>query len=180
MSPREVASLLNTREGELAVRARLYRLLADRPEYMRVGLDIRERIEKTSPPIRATRLPLVEALAVEDVTEVDRVCAAAVRRLRKGASADVLDLLGYLEPDRLAAVVLALPENRRRAVVNRSYEAAYADARIDEERVRRSRSRSRTPKRYRGRSTSVSARSGSMASGLRGSCGSTTRASRTS
>lgn len=127
---------MDTREGQLAVRARLYRLLADRPELMRVGLDLGERIERTSPPIRETRLPLVEALAVEDVTEVDRLCGAAVRRLRRRVDEGTIDLLSYLEPDRLAAVVLALPKNRRRAVLNKCYEAAYAESRIDEEQVR--------------------------------------------
>lgn len=132
---RQGAALLDTREGRLAVRARLYRLLADRPELMRVGLDLGEWIERTSPPIRETRLPLVEALAVEDTTEVDRLCGAAVRRLRRRVDEGTIDLLGYLEPDRLAAVLVALPKNRRRAVLNKCYEAAYAESRIDEEQV---------------------------------------------
>ncbi len=124
---RQEAALLDTREGQLAVRARLYRLLADREDLMwATASDIADRIERTSPPYRMVPLPLVEALAVEDVTEVDRVCGVAVRLLRKGSNSGVIDLLGYLEPDRLAAVALALPEERRRTILGKDVNWAIA------------------------------------------------------
>ena len=122
------------REANIALWARLYRVLADRDEYM-MARDLAERIDRTDPE-RATCLSEVDAELVAYSTEIDRVCGAAARLLRKGWSAGVVEILGWLDPDRLAAVALALPENRRRAVLGKDYDWALAFGAIDMDRVR--------------------------------------------
>ena len=122
------------REANITLWARLFRLLADRDEYM-MARDRAERIDRTDPQT-ATCLSAVDAELVAHSTEIDRVCGAAVRLLCKGWSAGVVDILGWLDPDRLAAVALALPEKRRRAVLGKDYAWAQAFGAIDMDRVR--------------------------------------------
>jgi hypothetical protein len=58
--------------------------------------------------------------------EVDRLCAYAVRVLgRKGKqTTELLDVLGMLDPDHMAAIYYALPKERR-AVTTRDATWAY-------------------------------------------------------
>jgi hypothetical protein len=105
---------MTKRDARIVVWSRLYRLLADRDEYMHP--DLEARVQATAPR-RAPSLSGIDAQAIEDMTEIDRLCGGAVRKLRKTASEPVIDLLGWLNADRLAAVALALPEARRRRVL---------------------------------------------------------------
>lgn len=105
---------MNRRDARIVLRARLYRLLADRDEYM--TRDRNSRMEATSPRVAVT-LSAVDAEAIQDADEVDRICGAAVRSLRGRYSAALAGVLGWLERDRLAAVALALPEARRDQIV---------------------------------------------------------------
>jgi hypothetical protein len=103
------------RDAWIAVHARLFRLLADRPEYR--ARDLGERLAATSR--RRTGLSLVDVEAIENADDFDRLCGAAVGILRRGGPVQVgiVDLLGWLDDDRLAAVALALPEDRRSVIV---------------------------------------------------------------
>lgn len=112
----------------VALGARLYRALADREEYRHE--DRGERIDRTEQAI--TRgLSELDAELIGRATELDRMCGYAVRVLRKRAQADLLDLLGALPPDNLAAVAFALPEKRRRAIEGRDPYWMRAVAAVD-------------------------------------------------
>lgn len=112
----------------VALWARLYRLLADRDEYMRE--DRGERIDRTDR--RSTpSLSEVDAELVANATTLDRHCGRAVRMLRREAPRGVLDLLGGLPEEQLAAIAHALPE-RRRKVLRRDPYWARAIAALDE------------------------------------------------
>lgn len=120
-------------EVNIALWARLYRLLADRDEYLVLaGRSIQERVERTRYD-QATCLSAVDAGLVVNATEADRICAAAVRVLRKGTSPGVVELLTALSQDRRAAVALALPEHRRTAVFGPRAELVFE---LDEELLR--------------------------------------------
>ena len=105
---------MNRRDARIVVWARLYGLLADRDEYMTRDRD--SRMEATSPRVAVT-LSAVDAEAIQDAEEVDRMCGAAVRSLRDRYSAALTGVLGWLDQDRLAAVALALPEARRDQII---------------------------------------------------------------
>lgn len=117
-------------EVNVALWARLYRVLADRNEYMRE--DPGERIDRTAPNV-ASCLSEVDAELAGRATELDRLCGYAVRLLRKNVAAPVIDLLGIVRDDRLAAIAYALPEDRRRAIVRRDPVWARAVAAFDPE-----------------------------------------------
>ena len=123
------------REVRIALWARLYRVLADHPAYLRD--DARERIERTDPDV-ATCLGEVEAELIASAGEIDRFCGYAVAVLRRGAgqTGGLIDALGILEDDRLAAVALALPEPRRRAIAARDGTWSVALRGLDAERLR--------------------------------------------
>lgn len=127
-----MSALLDTREGRIAVRTRLYRRLAAEQEYMDVGAkeDVGDRIDAISPD-----LALIDGLAIEDAEEIDLVSAMIVRLLsrRRKAPAGVRAVLSVLDPDRTAAIVLALPEDCREAVFGERAERMFE---IDEERLR--------------------------------------------
>src|SRR5437868_4076218 len=100
------------RADRIALLARRFRLLADRPDLLR--RDPAEHVATATAP-EPVRLNLLDAVQVAGVGDLDRLCAAGVRRLgssRRGR-ATVLDLLAELEPDRLLAVYYALPEDQR-------------------------------------------------------------------
>jgi hypothetical protein len=94
--------------------ARFLATLARRPELCQS--DRANRITRALPNDAPGPLPLLDATGVAGAGELDQICAAAVRILsRKGATvAPLLDLLGYLPPERVAAIYWALPPNRRR------------------------------------------------------------------
>ena len=119
-------------EASVALWARLYRLLADRPEFMHE--DLGERIDRTAPDV-ATCVSEVDAELVAHASELDRLCGYAVRLLRRGGagSSALLDLLGVLRPERVAAIAYALPEERRRALAGRDPNWARAVASVDED-----------------------------------------------
>lgn len=121
------------REVNIAMWARLYRLLGDRDEYMLLaGRGVGERVERTRYD-RATCLSAVDAGLVVNATEADRVCAAAVRILRRGTNAGVTEMLTVLNRDRQAAVALALPEGRRTAIFGPRVESTFE---LDADRLR--------------------------------------------
>ena len=127
-----MSAILDTREGRIVVRTRLYRRLAAEQEYMDVGVkeDVGDRIDATSPD-----LALVDGLAIEDAEEIDLVSAMIVRLLsrRRKAPAGVRAVLSVLDRDRIAAIWLALPEDCREAVFGERAERMFE---IDEERLR--------------------------------------------
>lgn len=93
----------------IAGQARRFRLLADRVELLYP--DRERRIEHATEPTRNT----LDALLAGGASEADRVCAAAVRMLRKPGArrAELLDLLGTLSLDNLLGIYFALPPDRR-------------------------------------------------------------------
>jgi hypothetical protein len=98
-----------------AQQARLFRLLARRLELNQP--DRAGRIARALPDDAPGPLPLLDAAAVAGAGELDQLCAAAVRLLAKGGQVGgVLDLLGYLSPERVAAIWWALPPDRRRVI----------------------------------------------------------------
>lgn len=122
------------REVNIALWARLYRLLADSGEYMRVARldDIAERVADTRYN-QAPCLNAVDADLVVHATPVDRLCGKAVRVLTKGACAGLVESLAELERDRRAAIALALPPKRRKAVFGPRVEVLFD---LDEELLR--------------------------------------------
>ena len=127
-----MSAILDTREGRIVVRTRLYRRLAAEQEYMDVGAkeDVADRIDAISPD-----LALIDGLAIEDAEEIDLVSAMIVRLLsrRRKAPAGVRAVLSVLDRDRIAAIWLALPEDCREAVFGERAERMFE---IDEERLR--------------------------------------------
>lgn len=101
--------------NKIAMLARLYQLLARRPELLTHGPQ--ERRQKTiyDPPVPISAL---DAAMVSEATELDLLCGYAVRRLSQpGATLKgVLDVLGMLTPERVCAMYLALPKERRRLI----------------------------------------------------------------
>ena len=100
------------RDARIALWARLYRLLAERAEYRHP--DAAERYDRTD-RAAVPSLGRVDAELIARSGELDRLCGAAVRSLRERWNAELADVLAALDPERLAAVALALPEDRRRA-----------------------------------------------------------------
>jgi hypothetical protein len=100
------------RAYRIALLARRYRLLSERPQYL------------TSNRAELIERMLDAPVAVGDfdrslilhASEVDRLCAHAVRSLARRAPAAVLDMLGVLDPDRVVGMYYALPPRRQAAV----------------------------------------------------------------
>jgi hypothetical protein len=118
----------------IALRSRQFGLLADYPD---AAVESRgERIDRTSPPYRPAGMSELDAALIERACELDRVCGAAVRLLREKSPPPLLDVFGSLTADRIVAMYLALPDDRRRAVVKRdpvwSYHATRAPEHMDE------------------------------------------------
>jgi hypothetical protein len=89
-------------------------VLAGRNEFLRP--DAAERVEATLRERRAIPLSRFDQVQVIGAGELDRLCAAAVRRLRSYTKGQValLDVLGHMDPDRICAVYFALPEAARK------------------------------------------------------------------
>ena len=100
------------RAYKIAFLARRYRLLSERPELLTA--DRAELVER----IIASPVTIGEfdRSLILHTSELDRLCVHAVRVLTQRASAPVLDVLGVLDGDRLAAMYYALPESRRASV----------------------------------------------------------------
>ncbi len=122
-----------TRALNIALLARLYRLLADRPEFLcRERVD---RIDRTGADALPLPMTVLDTTSVERAGELDRMCGYAVRVLRAGASKSLLDVLGMLEPDRIVAMYYALPAERRRSVLRDGawvYQVAHAPEGIED------------------------------------------------
>lgn len=100
------------RAYQIAFLARRYRLLSERTEFLTANrAELIERI--LASPVTIGEFDRTVLL---HTTELDRLCAHAVRSFARRAPAAVLDVLSVLAPDRLAAMYLALPENRREVV----------------------------------------------------------------
>lgn len=105
---------MDSRHVRIALLARRFRLLADRPEYMR--REPAERVEATMREHRQIPLSLLDQTQVQGSGEIDWLCAAMVKRCRSASRRGIvglLDVLGYLDPDRICAIYHALPEVRR-------------------------------------------------------------------
>jgi len=105
-------SFVVERATRIALLARRYRLLAERPELLTASRA--ELIER----MLAAQVAIGEfdRTLILHASELDRLCAHAVRSLARRAPGAVLDVLGVLHADRLAAMYYALPDGRREAV----------------------------------------------------------------
>jgi hypothetical protein len=95
--------------------ARRFELLARRPELLNKNRE--DRVAHSfGDSAGPGPLHLLDIANVVGAGELDFLCAYAVTILRKpgGASAALLDVLGILDPVRVAAIAFALPEERRR------------------------------------------------------------------
>ncbi len=112
------------RAYRIALLARAYQLLARRPELW--SRDCGERVRHALTDDGPGRLSALDAVLVFQTGKLDVLCAyAAAMLLRPGArNAEVLDLLGVLDADRIVAIYYALPEERR-GVVTRDPVWAY-------------------------------------------------------
>ncbi len=124
---------MTERDARIVKRSRLFRLLADRPEYM--TRDRERRFAALDGKVAVFVSP-IDAESIEDASDLDRLCAAALAKLDKRTDAGVVDLLGWLAEDRLAAILLALPEPRREAVAASDPVWARAWATVDMDAVR--------------------------------------------
>jgi hypothetical protein len=98
------------RGAEVALMARRSQLLAARPELLYAARP--ERAERALRPDDG-RHPL-DVILLAGSSDLDTICAAAVARLARRYSADLVAVVGALPPDYLLAVHYALPmENRR-------------------------------------------------------------------
>ena len=97
---------------EIAYLSRRFVLLADRPELC--CTDKAELIERVLD--MAVPLSELDRTLVLHAGELDRLCAHAVRVLRVRSVKPLLDVLGVLDPDRIAALYYALPLRRRGAM----------------------------------------------------------------
>jgi hypothetical protein len=72
-------------------------------------------------------LALYDVSLVVGASELDRLCAAAVSIIAEGGKVlgPLLDTLSVLEPDRIVAMWLALPEERRHVVLRNYVWARY-------------------------------------------------------
>jgi len=110
------------------MKARLYRLLADRPEFMNEDHEVRLKLAWTADAPGS--LALVDRVLVVAADEIDRLCGYVLRHLRHRAEEAVLDVVGALTAERLVAIYIALPR-RRRSAVKRDPVWAYHVARTD-------------------------------------------------
>jgi len=116
------------RAFRIAFKARLYRLLSQRPEYL--STDRAEVIER----LLDAPVPLgdLDRTLLLHAGELDRLCGYAVRTLAQRAHTPALHVLAVLDPDRLAAMYYALPEDRREWV-RRDEAWAYHVDRVPED-----------------------------------------------
>lgn len=100
----------------IAMQARHFAVLADKPELRR--LDARERMEIMLRDGGLGGVNPADRVLIRQTTELDILCGYAVQLLRRdGAKAKAaLDLLGVLHPDRVLAVLWALPATTREAI----------------------------------------------------------------
>lgn len=112
----------------VALYVRLFRLLADRPEFL--TRDVGARIDAAWTDDKPGSLVLLDRVLVAHMSELDSLCGYAVAKLRAAAAAPVLDVLGILEPERIVAMYCSLPPRRRGTVVRDAvwaYHVNHAD-----------------------------------------------------
>jgi hypothetical protein len=116
------------RSYRIAFKARLYRLLSERPEYLTASrADVIERMLDAQVAIGE-----FDRTLILHASEADRLCGHAVYGLSRRAPLGVLDVLSILDPDRLVAMYYALPLSRR-ASVRRDAAWAYHVERAPED-----------------------------------------------
>lgn len=105
------------RHARIALRASLYRVLASRPGLCKLRRD-RAEVDDFLADAQVAGYSLVAAVQVLGASQLDFTCAEAVRMLSRSGrrTAAVLELLSWLDHDRLAAIAYALPEARRPVV----------------------------------------------------------------
>jgi hypothetical protein len=112
----------------VALLVRLFRLLANRHEFRTP--DAARRIDAAWTSSSPGSLPVLDRWLITQATELDQMCGYTVAKLRKTASAPVLDVLGVLDPERIVAMYYVLPERRRSAVLRDgvwAYHVGHAD-----------------------------------------------------
>jgi hypothetical protein len=103
------------RAYRIALLARRYALIARRPEFQTPNQP--DRLQHALAAEPPGPLPLLDAAQAVGSTELDRLCGYAVALLRRpGRTSEILDLLGVLDPDRIAAIYFALPAERRNVI----------------------------------------------------------------
>lgn len=107
---------MTSRDARIARLMRLFTNLADRDAFM--SRDYGRRLEGVS-AAQAFGLAEVDAKAILMSDETDRVCGAALRKLRSRVDMGVVDVLGWLDQERVAALLLTLPTDRRRRITER-------------------------------------------------------------
>jgi hypothetical protein len=117
---------VNRRAFEIAANARRYARLARRPELLTSDRKARASAALTDGP--PGPLALYDAALTIGASELDRFSAYVVALLsspKRGSRsvATLLDSLGVLDPDRVAAIYFALPAERR-AMLLRDYACA--------------------------------------------------------
>ena len=100
----------------VALYARLYRLLADRPEFQTA--DTGARLDKALTLDAPGSLPLLDRVMIARATGTDLMCGYAVAKLRRVKSAALLDVLGMLDPQQVVAMYYALPSGRRSVLLS--------------------------------------------------------------
>jgi hypothetical protein len=116
------------RAYRIAFKARLYRLLSERPEYLTANrAEVIERMLDAQVAIGE-----FDRTLILHASEADRLCGHAVRSLNRRAGAGALDVLGVLDPDRLVAIYYAMSPSRR-VVVRRDAAWAYQIERAPED-----------------------------------------------
>jgi hypothetical protein len=107
---------LDRRGWEIAANARRYRLLSRRPEFLSHSRVVRadHALSDESLPV----LDLFDAVMAIGTSELDRFCGYAVALLNnpKRRSGPLLDAIGILDPDRVAAIFFALDPSRRKVM----------------------------------------------------------------
>jgi hypothetical protein len=108
---------LDRRGWEIAANARRYRLLARRPEFLSHDRAVRaDHALSEDPP---GELDLFDAVMAIGTSELDRFCGFAVALLnnpKRRSVVTLLDAIGILDPDRVAAIYFALEPNRRKVM----------------------------------------------------------------
>lgn len=120
------------RAYNIALLARRLHLIATRPEF-RNEQQV-DRLDRTLTEDAPGALSLPDAMLIIGASELDRMLgyAVAVMSRKGGRIAEVLDVLGMLNPDSICAVYYALPEERR-TVVTRDPVWAYHVSQLDQD-----------------------------------------------
>jgi hypothetical protein len=122
---------IDARAWAIAANARRYELIARRPEFQSPdrGVRIAHALAEEPPG----ELVLFDVAMVIGASEIDRFCGYVVSALSSGGAgmSRLLDVLGVLDDDRVAAIYYALPEEARERVLRLDGAFAVIVSRIE-------------------------------------------------